>query len=354
LWFNKITYWVFVGKILQLFPLFIIICFVSSSCNDEALINLHSPEPGILEIPAGFPGVLFPEDNQFTEKRWLLGKKLFYDPILSSDSTKSCASCHKQEFAFGDNVAFSPGVQDRPGTRNAPSLSNVAYHPYYTREGGVPTLEMQILVPIQEHNEFDFNIILIGERLNKIEEYRKLSQEAYGREPDYFVITRAISTFERTLISGNSPYDLYSYQNNKKALNDIEIKGMELFFSDKANCYRCHSGFNFTNYNFENNGLYENYKDNGRKRLTGKNEDFALFKVPSLRNIALTAPYMHNGSINSLEEIIEHYNSGGKENSQKSNLIKPLNLTEIEKSELLAFLKSLTDLKFINNKNFMR
>ncbi|MFY0672500.1 MAG: cytochrome-c peroxidase [Bacteroidia bacterium] len=321
-------------------------------------VEAFEPVPALnqqgIEIPKGFPDIQFPEDNTFTKERWELGKKLFYDPILSLDSTKSCNSCHKQQFAFSDNLAFSNGVQNRPGTRNSPSLANVAYHPYYTREGGVPTLEMQILVPIQEHNEFDFNILLAQERLQRIPDYVELSKMAYDREPNYFVITRALATFERSLISGNSAYDKFKFDNQENALTKREKKGMELFFSERIGCGNCHSGINFTNYTFENNGLYEQYTDEGRRRLTGKDEDNGLFKVPSLRNVEFTAPYMHDGSIETLEDVIEHYNEGGEDFENKSRLIKPLNLSEKEKSQLLAFLIALSDYSFINQEEFFK
>jgi cytochrome c peroxidase len=170
--------------------------------------------------------------------------------------------------------------------------------------------------------------------------------------PDHFVITRALACFERSLLSGYSPYDQYANYDKLNALTEAEIRGMNLFFSDKTNCSKCHSGFNFSNYAFENNGLYEEYEDVGQFRLTGLDSDIALFKVPSLRNVELTAPYMHDGRINSLEEIIEHYNSGGENHPHKNNLIQPLNLTDLEKNDLIQFLKSLTDETFINNKLF--
>ena len=277
---------------------------------------------------------------------------LFFDPVLSRDSSISCASCHLPRYAFSDTLTFSPGVDHAPGLRNAPTLANVAYHPYFTREGGVPTLEMQILVPIQEHNEFDFNILLIADRLQRDSIYQKLSWEAYDRAPDHFVITRAIACFERSLLSGNSRYDQYYSQGKSDALSAAELRGMELFFSEKTNCSGCHGGFNFTNYAFENNGLYEEYADPGRFRLTGLEEDRALFKVPSLRNIALTGPYMHDGSLTSLEAIIEHYNSGGKDHPHKKPLIQPLHLSTQERSDLVAFLHSLTDTRFVNNPNY--
>ncbi|MCB9328695.1 MAG: cytochrome-c peroxidase [Lewinellaceae bacterium] len=324
----------------------LLISFLFSCSKEEISVEKHFE---LMEIPKGFDAIQFPADNLYSKSRWELGKKLFYDPILSSDKSISCASCHLAENAFSDKVSVSQGVEARVGTRNAPSLANVAFHPYYLREGGVPTLEMQVLVPIQEHNEFDFNILLIAERMNQDVSYVEMALEAYDRIPDAFVITRAIATFERSLISGYSPYDKYENYNDQSALNENEIRGMNLFFSDRLQCSQCHSGFNFTNYSFENNGLYDEYSDSGRFRLTGKEEDFAKFKTPSLRNIALTAPYMHDGSMSTLDEVIDHYNTGGAENPQKSSLIKPLHLSESEKEDLKAFLNSLTDKTFITN-----
>ncbi|MEO6759908.1 MAG: cytochrome c peroxidase, partial [Saprospiraceae bacterium] len=318
------------------------------------------PEPtpvmpeAMLVVPAGFPAPVFPAGNELTPARWALGRKLFYDPVLSRDSTLSCASCHHADHAFSDIVVFSPGVGGLPGTRNAPTLANIAYHPYYTREGGVPTLEMQILVPVQEHNEFDFNILLIAERLAHDTAYVRRSLEAYGRAPDAFVITRSITCFERTFISGQSRYDQYHFQGKNAALTAPEKRGMDLFFSEKTNCSQCHAGFNFTNYAFECNGLYMDYPDPGRFRLTELESDRARFKVPTLRNVALTGPYMHDGSFSTLEAVVEHYNSGGQPHPNKSALVRPLGLTAADKADLVAFLRSLTDDNFVNNPKFLQ
>ena len=330
------------------FYIIIILVFISA-CEKVEIEPLHFF--GLMERPEGFPNVIEPDDNQFSQKRWELGKKLFFDPIMSSDSSISCVSCHAPNLAFSDDVAMSLGIENRIGTRNSPTLANIAYHPYFTREGGVPTLEMQILVPIQEHNEFDFNILLIAERLKNSPTYVEMAQEAYDREPDAFVITRSLACFERSLISGYSRYDQFENY-NKNTLSKAEQRGMDLFFSKKTNCSSCHSGFNFTNYAFENNGLYEEYPDEGRFRLTQEPTDKALFKVPTLRNIELTAPYMHDGSFATLEEVVEHYDSGGKNHPHKSPLIQPLNLSNKEKRELVLFLKTLTDDSFINNPLF--
>ncbi len=318
------------------------------ACDREVI---EQPIDSLLEVPKGFPAPVFPVDNQLTEERWALGKRLFYDPGLSKDGTISCASCHLAQYAFTDARTVSEGVDQRLGDRNAPTLANIAYHPYLTREGGVPSLEMQILVPIQEHAEFDFNILLIAERLKTDSSYVQASWNAYNRAPDAFVITRAISCFERTLLSGQSRYDHY-INGIKSAISESEIRGRNLFFSERLACAQCHSGFNFTNYAFENNGLYDVYMDQGRFRLTEDTLDEALFKVPTLRNVDVTAPYMHNGSLSNLEEVVEHYNSGGKSHKHKSSLVKQLYLTNSEKEDLIAFLKSLTDIDFLNNPKF--
>jgi cytochrome c peroxidase len=316
------------------------------SCNREEEDNYS-----YYAIPPGFAIPVFPDDNQFTDSRFELGRKLFYDPILSRDSTISCASCHKPEYAFTDRLPVSLGIMARLGSRNAPSLGNVAYHPYLLREGGVPTLEMQVQVPIQEHNEFDDNILLIADKLYRQEIYRYLSLKAYNRLPDPFVITRAIATFERALITGNSSYDQY-HQGDLSALSTSALNGLRLFNSDRLKCSQCHSGFNFTNYEFLNNGLYENDPDPGRMQLTGKEVDRSLFKVPGLRNAEITFPYMHDGSIQTLDQVIRHYEKGGKANIHKSKLLTGFTLLDSERADLINFLKSLTDPSFINNPKF--
>ena len=300
-----------------------------------------------IQIPMGFPAIQYPMGNEPTAERWELGRKLFYDPLMSRDFKVSCASCHAPHLAFSDSVPLSPGAAGAAGKRNAPSLTNVAYHPYFTRDGGVPSLEMHILVPIQEHNEFDMNILEIAERMALDSSYRHMSRAAYNREPDYYVITRALANFQRSFISGNSPYDRFAFQGDKRALNEIEKAGMDLFFSERAKCSSCHGGFNFTDYGFENNGLYVQYADSGRIRFSELDADRDRFKVPSLRNLSYTAPYMHDGSINTLEEVIDHYSEGIMNNANLSDDLVPLHFTDKEKKYLLAFLQSLNDADFV-------
>ena len=294
------------------------------------------------KLPKGFPAVPTPEDNQQTVQRIKLGEKLFFEKRFSIDRSISCASCHRPEFAFSDTVAFSKGANDSIADRNTPSILNVAYHPYFMREGGVPTLEMQVLVPIQEAREFNHNIVLIAEELALESEYQRMSQEAYGQDMNPYVISRALSAYERSLISGNSPYDDFHFVKDSSSMDELSQKGMELFFSQRTNCSTCHSGFNFTDYSIRNNGLKSEYEDEGKKRLTGKESDLALFKVPSLRNAAITAPYMHNGSMATLEEVIEHYNRGGQGHVNQDSLVRPLLLSDAEKMQLKMFLISLT------------
>ncbi len=296
----------------------------------------------VLPIPEAFPEPYIPEDNQLSWDRVNLGKRLFYDPILSSDSSISCASCHKQDYAFADNIPISPGVENRVGRRNSMSLVNLAYHDFFMREGGVPTLEMQALVPIHEHNEMGFNIVLAAERLQSDSSYYQQSVNAYARAPDSYVITRALASFQRTLISGSSRYD-------ERLLNASELRGEALFYEDALACYQCHGGFLFTNQGIENNGLYLHYEDSGRYMLTFLDTDIGRFKVPTLRNIAYTSPYMHDGSLETLDAVIEHYASGGKNHPNKSEFISGFSLTDSEKNDLINFLKSLSDTYFLNN-----
>jgi cytochrome c peroxidase len=327
--------------------------FVAACRKEETPPVLPATDEYILWVPAGFPQPDIPADNALTRSRVELGRRLFYDPVLSKDSTRSCGSCHFSHLAFSDSTAVSLGIEGRGGSRNSLSLANVVYQKKLLREGGVPTLEMQILVPIQEHNEFDFNILLVAERMNRMPEYITAAQKAYGRVPDPFVITRSIAAFERTFLSGNSPFDQWFFQQKNNAVSGSVKSGYALFNSEKLSCGKCHEGFLFTNQDYMNNGLSEVYPDSGRIRLTGLESDRALFKVPSLRNVAVTAPYMHDGSLLTLDAVIDHYQTGGKMHANKSQLVQPFVLTGQERADLLAFLRSLTDQEFITNTAFM-
>ena len=296
-------------------------------------------------IPFGFPDIIVPEDNPMSDAKIELGKKLFFEKLLSRDSSISCATCHNPKYAFTDGLEKAKGIKDREVSRNTPTLTNIAYNTSFLRDGVNPSLEAQVIVPIHEKNEFDFHILLAAERLKKKKEYVDLSLAAFGEIPNPKVISNAIASFERTLISGNSRYDQFTFQKDSSALSINELRGMHLF--NKHNCVSCHSGFNFTNGEVVNNGLYQHYEDIGKMRVTLDSNDKGAFKVPTLRNVALTAPYMHDGSLKSLEAVVDHYIKGGFDNPNKDNRIKELSLSENDKQDLVAFLKCLTDSSFI-------
>ena len=317
--------------------------FLLASCTKDEPVAYQ------LQVPAWFPEMEIPAENELTEARIALGRKLFYEPLLSSDSSVSCASCHLQERAFTDGISISVGVNNAMGLRNAPTLANIGFAPRFFHDGGVETLELQSQQPIFSVEEMNFSIAGFIDRIANDEEYRRMFDEAYGREPDAFGISRSIASFERTMISGNSRFDEYEYKGIQSALNESEIRGRNLFFSSNTECSSCHVPPLFTNYEYENVGLYVNYADSGRARISHLEEDKGKFKVPTLRNIEITAPYMHNGSMTSLAEVIDHFNSGGVGHLNQSSKVKPLGLSEQEKQDLVAFLKTLTDDSFMNN-----
>jgi cytochrome c peroxidase len=324
----------------------VFILFFLFSCKNEPAPVIATPPEFSIQVPEGFPQVPFPDDNKPTQARIELGKKLFFDPILSKDSTISCSSCHIERNAFTQNSKVAVGVHDSLGHRNVLSLTNVAYNSTFFWDGGTPTLELQAIAPIVSPFEMQEDIENVIKKLARHPNYPSLFDKAYARGVDEYSLIRALASFERTILSGNSAYD--TYLKDSTTFSAKQLEGKRLFFSEKTNCSKCHSGFNFTNQRFENNGLYEQYSDEGRQRVTARIQDRAKFKVPTLRNVALTAPYMHDGSLESLEAVIAHYNSGGASNPQKSTFVRPLGLSAEEQEALVSFLNSLTDKKFIS------
>ena len=320
-----------------------------SSCepDEHELIN-ENDLPFPIDIPAGFPSMDVPDDNPLTQGRVALGKELFFDPILSKDQSISCGSCHQPEFSFTDQEALSFGVEKKLGERNAPQLANVAFKPFFFKDGGVPTLELQILGPFDNHLEFDLNIVEAIDRLMKSDYYTQRFHEVFRENPSVFGLTRAIAAYERTLISGNSRFDRYFYQ-NENVLTDSELRGYELFKSDELKCNSCHNGVFFTNFEFENIGLEIHYTDSGRARITLNPADAGKFEVPTLRNIAVTQPYMFDGRFETLNEVIDFFASGGLAHRNKSELIQPFSISAQEKADLIAFLETLTDESFLND-----
>lgn len=320
-----------------------------SACGKETPVQPSEQAP-VVSIPAGFPDLPVPPGNELTADRVALGKKLFYDKQLSRSGTVACGSCHLQEQAFCDPRRVSVGIDDLTGTRNAPALINLAYNKSFFWDGGVPTLEQQALVPILNPIEMNMTMGEVVTRLAADPEYVALFQRAYDTVPSTESVAKAIASFVRTLVSGNSRYD--RVRRGELAFTDAESRGMTIFFGERGECTHCHVGFNFTDNSFRNNGLYKDYEDKGRYKVTEKDADVGKFKVPTLRNIALTAPYMHDGSLKTLEEVVEHYSSGGKGGPTADPVIVPLNLTDQEKGDLVAFLKTLTDSEFVANQRF--
>jgi cytochrome c peroxidase len=280
-----------------------------------------------------------------------LGQLLFNDKILSGKQTISCASCHKPEYAFSDTVAFSKGDLGKLGKRNAPSLTNLSERDFFFFDGRVTTLEEQVPVPITDALEMNLPMHKAVERLNASTKYVSLFQKVYGQAPSAELLSKAIAAFERTLETSNSAWDRYA-KGDKKAVSSAVLRGRKIF-NTKGKCFDCHSGVDFTNDDFRNIGLYNgnDFNDKGRADFTQKNEDVGKFKVPGLRNVAVTAPYMHNGMFASIREVLEYYNNptafvGGSINTD-SLLVKPLNLSKQEIDDLEAFLNSLTDSRFI-------
>ncbi len=276
-----------------------------------------------------------------------LGKMLFSEKILSKDSSISCASCHKPEFAFADTSAFSTGVGGKLTRRNTPSVLNMKNRPYYFWDGRAANLEMQALMPIQNPGEMALPISEAIERLNTSAEYSYLFKKIFKQKPDTKNLAAAFAAYERTLETVDSKFDDWS--NGLKKLSAQEERGRQIFLGSKAKCFDCHFMEDFTDDSFKNIGLYngEELHDIGRFVITEKETDLGKFKTPGLRNVAVTAPYMHNGMFKTLEEVVEYYNDPSKVVKNAINidpaLKKPLNLFPNEKAELVAFLKSLTD-----------
>ncbi len=279
-----------------------------------------------------------------------LGKKLFSEKILSKDSSVSCASCHKPAHAFADTAAFSIGVGGKLTQRNTPSVLNMKNRPYFFWDGRAASLEEQSLMPIQNEGEMGLPISEAVSRLNQSAQYKNLFYKVFKQKPDAKNVAAAFAAFEKTLETVDSKFDDWS--NNLKKLTAQEERGRQLFVGDKAKCFDCHRQEDFTTDEFKNIGLYnaKDLNDAGLYNITNKATDKGKFKTPGLRNIAVTAPYMHNGMFKTLEEVVEYYNNPQKIVSNAVNiddaLKKPLGLTEKEKKDLVAFLKTLTDKKY--------
>ncbi|WP_247679949.1 cytochrome-c peroxidase [Chitinophaga polysaccharea] len=279
-----------------------------------------------------------------------LGEKLFFETLLSKDRSISCASCHIPQFGFADTIAFSHGIHHTPTKRNTPGLTNLSGRPNFFWDGRAATLEDQALQPIINPDEMGLPIAEAVQRLNDNETYLHYFQQVFNSAPNSKNILQALAAFERTLETANSPYDRYIAGDNN-ALTAPAIRG-RLLFIGKANCNNCHSGEDFTADRFKNIGLYNGttLTDAGRYEVTKDSSHMGFFKVPSLRNVAVTAPYMHNGMFKTLREVIAYYNTPNAvvpgSIHRDLSLNKPLDLTPEEMNDLEAFLEALTDDRF--------
>lgn len=303
---------------------------------------MEPDRPFNLLLPPGFPAMPTPADNPLTEARVALGKELFFDKRLSRDGTVACASCHFPDRAFSDTLARSIGVDGQTGLRNAPPLTNLAWHAGFFRDGGAPTLEQQAVAPVHDPVEMDYSITRAAADLRHLEPYRSLSERAFGRPMEAWELTRALAAYERTLVSGWSRYDRY-LAGDAAALSDAARRGLTLFSSDALNCTACHGGFDLSDHSYRNVGQYFAYADPGRERITLVPSDNGKFKTPTLRNIARTAPYMHDGSMSSLGEVIDFFATGGLPHVNRDPAMRTFALSDEEKADLIAFLAALND-----------
>lgn len=285
--------------------------------------------------PLGLPPVVHPKDNPSTPEKVALGKQLFFDTRLSLDHTISCASCHDPAKGFSNGDQFASGVGGKKGGRNSPTVINSAFQKFQFWDGRANTLEEQALGPMQNPIEMNMKLDEILERLNKIEGYKQQFQKVFGTDVTADSLAKAIAAYERTVLSGDAPYDKFK-AGDKSALSESAQNGLKIFLG-KANCSSCHSGPNFTDNTFHNIGVPGT--DEGRSAINKSVGDKGAFKTPTLREIARTAPYMHDGSLKTLEEVMAHYVKGGTPHPQLDEEIFPLKLTPEEVKDVITFLK---------------
>ena len=334
-------------------------CMDSLALNYDATANIEnesciyfSNTPYLIETPSGFPDMIIPVNNPMTVEGVYLGEKLFKDPILSANNTQACIDCHQQSSSFSDPNQFSTGIDNIQGIRNASALINIGWNTSFNWDGSSLTLEEQafepVTNPIEMHNSWS-NVEIV---LNSDVDYLGLFKGAFNiNYIDSNHVVKAISQYERTLISANSKLD--RYLKNEEQLTISELNGYAIFNTEKGDCFHCHASQLLMDNQFHNNGLdSEPFTDLGRANVTGNAYDNAKFKTPTLRNIEMSAPYMHDGRFATLEEVVEHYDSGGKYSTTVDPLMKKLGvglqLTNQEKIDLVSYLKTLTDNEFIS------
>lgn len=351
--------------------IFLLILFYG--CKKEPIVDPgidlsqidFDPQEYLIKQVIEFPVMEIPEDNPMTQEGVDLGRHLFYDPILSADSTQSCNSCHLLEGSFTDNKAVSVGIDGIAGKRSSMSLLNIGYSLNgLFWDGRVQTLEEQALLPVEDPIELHDDWENVMSKLQNSPLYREKFRKAFGisnsKEMTKEMTAKAIAQFERSLISsGRSKYD--RWKDNKASLTELEEDGFSLFYDipddefPDAQCFHCHIDPLFTDNGYFNNGMddvptLEDFVDLGRGAITGNRFDNGKFRVPTLRNIEFTAPYMHDGRFQTLEEVMEEYDKGGHGiENEDQNIREPFNLTDYEKEAVIAFIKTLSDTTFLNN-----
>jgi len=330
---------------------------LASACGD-AQPSAGSPASRPLTdatAPVGFPAGpvtrAAPADSPLTEARAQLGRRLFFDKNLSRTGLVACASCHKPELAFADKVAVSPGVDGRLGNRNAPSLANLAWNDRFFLDGRAASLEEQAGMPIENPVEMDLPRAEAVARLAADDSYVQAFAGAFGQPPSDLTMRQALASFVRTLVSGDSPYDRHLRGDDSSFPAEAQ-RGETVFFGERGGCFHCHAPGALTNDGFFNNGSYTDGGDPGREGVTGLPGDLGKFKVPGLRNVAVTAPYMHDGSLLTLDAVCWQYVQAGRDHTNIDPQIRQLDLCDEDVYDLVAFLNALTDDAFLNDSRY--
>lgn len=334
--------------------LYVLIPILAASCSSDPDVDLI-PQSGEIrfEVPSNFPPPVYDfSNNEVSREKFELGRKLFYDPFLSRDGSISCESCHQQFVAFAhEDHALSHGIENRVGTRNAPALYNLAWHKGIMWDGGIENLEVQPLAPLQDHREMDIDILVLLAKLQAHSTYPTLFKSAFGNDTISLTnLLKAIAQFQGLLISSNSKYDKV-VRGEGASFTVEEEEGRQIFM---AKCASCHSGDLFSDFTYRNNGLDATPVDSGRARITGDPNDLMKFKVPSLRNLAVTFPYTHDGRFETIREVLDHYDGNVNPSATLDPLLQPMGieLSEQEKDKIIAFLFTLTDHEFLNDPRF--
>jgi len=303
-----------------------------------AFSNASAQKPPAILVPKGLADIICPEDNPHLEDKVELGKQLYFDKRLSKDNTISCASCHDPDKGWSNGEPFATGVRGQVGGRSAPSIVNSADSALQFWDGRASQLEGQALGPISNPIEMDMPIDDVVAKLNKIDGYKKQFQALYKTDVTADGIAKSIAAFERTILSGDAPFDRFK-AGDTKALSDQAQRGMKLFFG-KANCSACHTGHSFSDFAFHNIGvgMDKEKPDLGRFVVTKIEGDKGSFKTPTLREVARSAPYMHDGRFKTLDEVVDYYNKGGHPNPQLDEELFELKLTKEQQADLVKFL----------------